>query len=102
MIKDLIKKLFKKKVVKEVTLMDKISELIQIAMDYDHTNELDNYISVEYRGWSNDLQFWMWDNGTCLLNKYINLGSDDAVAQLEKMRIKLLKLIEIVKVNKED
>ena len=102
MIKNLIKKLFKIKVTEEVTLMDKISELIQIAMNYDHTNELDNYISVEYRGWSNDLQFWMWDNGTCLLSKHIDLGSDDVIEQLEKMRIKLLKLIEIVKVNKED
>jgi hypothetical protein len=102
MIKKLIKKLLKKKVTEEVTLLDKISEVIQIAMDYKHTNQLDDYISVEYSGWANDLRIWMWDERTCLLNVCIDLGSDDVMEQLEKIRIKLLKLIEIVKVKKED
>ena len=102
MIKNLIKKLFKKKTTEEVTLMDKISEFIQIAMDYEHTNQVGNCIKIEYYSYSNDLAIWMWDKEICLLYKCINLGSDNAMEQLEKMRIKLLKLIEIVKVKKED
>ena len=102
MIKNLIKKLFKKKTIEEVTLMDKISELIQIAMDYEHTNSINNCINIEYYSWSNSLQIWVWDEGRCLLNDWIKLDSENAIVLIEKRRIKLLKLIEIVKVKKED
>ncbi|AIY79576.1 hypothetical protein U728_1123 [Clostridium botulinum 202F] len=102
MIKNIIKKLFKKKTIKEVVLMDKISELIQVSMDYKHTKKLDNYISVTYVGWRNALDIWMWDDEKCILNYSIDLDSENVIEELEKMKIKLLKLIKIIKVNKED